>query len=539
MSNLTEQKTRSGRREWIVALVTMILVAGIAAYPSLLIAPNHWDSCLFVWQGKRMLAGDLPYRAVWDQKFPVILWVNALAAASGHVYVALYAFQTVAIGVGGWLISLMAKRPLGRAASLAAGLAYVTMASALSMLDTGNMTETYAAPAAVLCLYAMVRHIDEDSKIWPWPLVSGLGLGLAVMLRPPTVLIVAALLPLVIVARRSGRVRRTTGLAWIGGFLLVPLATVTWATSKGILGLMIRDCILDNIAYAAGTEATSRWTWSHVYRSLETIVSDAWAWHLAALFGLFIVLLGDSPLKAESESRPPVDLRGMALVWLAAAFASALPSLRFYGHYYYLTLAPLALLSGWAWRELAIRFSAKSWRKAIGAWATATTAAAVVTMGIQSDYAKASDRSRDAHPVLEMERFLSSHSRKGDTLAVFGWGIETDLLARLGWPSPTKHPHAIIYPELPGGPQRLREWTEEMLQKPPVWLVCNEREDLVQGKMIPVYGWDARAGDISRPVVEEFKNRYVEAARFPVRSIHSRTEPTYYVIYRDRSADPR
>lgn len=527
-------------RPWLAPLAwlaAMVVVAGIAAAPSLLIAPNHWDSCLFVWQGKRLLAGDLPYLSVWDQKLPVLLWINAAAAATGHAYGALFAIQAVAIGSGGWLISLIARRAVGVAAGVAAGFAYATLGSSLALLDTGNLTETYAAPFVILCVHAMLRYADSGGTSWRWPLASGIALGMAGMLRPPLALIGITLLPLVMATYRAKTLRRTALLAWLGGCLVVPLVAVAWAASKGILGLMVQDCIVHNISYAVGG-GTPRWTWAHVGRSIQSIVNETPVGHLAGLVGLFLVMLGGPSRQSAPSERRPLDLGVTAVVWLVAAFASALPSLRFYGHYYYVTLAPLALLSGWAWRELTTRISTLPWRRSAGAWTLATLAALIIVVQIQSDYGKARERQKEAQPVAEMERFLSSHGRPGDTLAIFGWGVEMDLMARLGWPSPSKHPHAIIYPELPGGLERLREWSTEMLRTPPVWLVCSDRQDLVQGKMIPVYGWDARAGQVSRPVVDELGKRFQEVARFPVRQRRARGETEYYLIYRDGQAPP-
>jgi hypothetical protein len=428
----------------------------------------------------------------------------------------------------------MARRQLGLAAGAAAGLAYATFASTLAMLDTGNMTETYAALFAILSLYAVIRHAERPRRSWVWPLVSGFGIGAATMLRPPAALIALALLPLVPALRWSGGFRRKPVLAWVGGCLLVPATTAVWAASKGILGLMLRDCVLHNFAYVVETPEQA--TWDHVGRSLQTMVIHTWVWHLAGLVGLFLVLLTGGKAKAESTVPRPADIEGMAAVWLVAAFASALPGLRFYGHYYYLTLAPLALLSAWAWRELVTGFRSDVWRRMAAAWALSTVAALFIVAQIHWDYAEAGERLKKADPVAEMERLLVSQGRSGDTLAVFGWGIEMDLLARLGWPSPTKHPHAIIYPGLPDGLQRLREWSEEMVRKPPVWLVCNERQDLVQGKMIPILGWDGRAREIAQPVFDDFQSRFAEVARFPVQHHRTMSEPAYYVLYRNRQA---
>jgi hypothetical protein len=302
---------------------------------------------------------------------------------------------------------------------------------------------------------------------------------------------------------------------------------------------MVQDCILHNIDYVAGIGGPESRTWGHVGRSLQNIAIQTWVWHLAGLVGLFIVVLSGGGAKAEPKASRPADLRGMAVVWLIAAFASALPSLRFYVHYYYLTLAPLALLSAWAWRELAVRVRGEPWQQRAAAWALATVAVLFVSVQVRWDYAEASERQKKGHAVVEMEQFLASHGRSSDTLGIFGWGIEMDVLAQLGWPSPTKYPHAIIYPSLPGGLQRLREWSEEMVRTPPVWLVCNERQDLVQGNVIPMYGWDARALEIAKPVFEAFENRFSEVARFPVGYRRTMGEPAYYVIYRDRKAPPR
>lgn len=535
------ENARGGRRArardsaWLVA---MVVVAGIAAYPGLLIAPNHWDSCLFVWQGKRMLAGDLPYLTVWDQKFPVLLWINALAAATGHAYAALYGIQSIAIGASAWLISLMARRRVSPAAGVAAGFAYATFASTLTMGGTGNLPETYAAPFAILCLYAMVRYAEGERPPWLWPLVSGVGLGIATLLRPPAAIIGAALLPLVPAMRRSRVLHWRTVVTWMGGCLVVPLATAAWAASKGILGLMIRDCILDNVAYAVGIGVPESASWAHVGRTLQNITIETWVWHLAGLVGLFIVLLSANDAKAERNGERPTDLRGMAVAWLIAAFFSALPSLQFYVHYYYLTLAPLAFLSAWAWQELVLRFWDGRWRQRAGAWGLAIVTLLVISVQVQWDYADANERRIKAHPVVEMEQFLATHGRPTDTLAVFGWGTEMDLLARLGWPSPTKHPHAIIYPGLPGGGQRLGEWSEEMVRQPPVWLVCNDRQDLVRGNIISSFAWTDRERQIAQPVVDEFQSRFDEVARFPVRNRRSMGEPASYVIYRDRRASP-
>jgi len=49
-------------------------------------------------------------------------------------------------------------------------------------------------------------------------------------------------------------------------------------------------------------------------------------------------------------------------------------------------------------------------------------------------------------------------------------------------------------------------------------------------------GWDAQTRSIAQPVLDEFSDRFVEAARFSNRYRRAMTEPAYYVVYRDRKA---
>jgi hypothetical protein len=403
------------------------------------------------------------------------------------------------------------------------------------MLGTGNLTEVYAAPFAILSVYAIIRLAENSRPLLLWPLISGLALGTSTMLRPPSALIAAVTLILMPARRRAGVSFWKAISIWVGGCAAIPVATAIWAASKGILRPMLRYCILHNIAYVTGTGVPGSANWRHVGRSLQNMAVQTWLWHLAGLVGLFIAVLTMGQTKTDSSGRR-LDLRFAAILWLAAAFASALPSLQFYVHYYYLTLAPLALLSAWAWQELTVRLWQAPWQQRSGAWTLAIVATLFATLQIHWDYEEARERKTKAGVVTEMEDFLISHGRPSETLAVFGWGIEMDVMARLGWPTNTRHPHAIIYPSLPGGVDRLREWKDEMLRTPPVWLVCNDRQDPVTGNIAPIFGWDGPSRAIAQQVAEEFNGRFVEVARLPNRYRKTPTEPAYYVIYRDGTA---
>jgi hypothetical protein len=509
------------RLPWLTRLawpIVLLIVAAAAAYPAMMIDPPSWDSPGFKWMGRRILQGDVLYRDIWDHKFPVIHWINGLAAALGDQQTVLYLLTSVSIAATGWLISLLVRRQTGfwLVAALTA-LTYVTLGSMRATLAGGNFVENWAAPFVVLCLYAAVRATSGGG--WIWPIASGLGLGVTACLRPPSLLVGSALLLLLPSLWRAGRLTVATVLGWFVGFAIVPAVICIWAASQGVLWLMGSLCIGYNFIYAS---QPAPWlTWGSVAQHIQSIVAQTWPWHLGAAIGLAALVFE----WVERRNRAPgrrggIPIGGLVVAWLVAAGVSSCFTRIFFTHYYYLVLAPMALLSAWAWRSLAglcSRFGAVI--SAALFWLISAAVFAWIGHLVWMDYGEADKYRRDAAGVGQAVKFLAEHGQPTDSLYVFAWGVETDIAARLGWRCPTRHSFAGHYAALPGSlaPGGLMEqWRDDMLRSPPDWLVCGLTGDLVTGKFYrPEPGWAAqKAQDLADPVCGKFLRIYVEKARF-------------------------
>jgi hypothetical protein len=545
--------------------VLLAVVSAAAVYPALMIAPNEYDSCIFEWMGRRMWAGDLPYRDLWDNKFAVLYWINAAAAATGSVRWAIFAMQAAAVAIGGMAIFSLGRRLLGDWPGRLAGLAYVTFAATKPTLMTGNLTETWAAPFVILSIWAMVRYIQDEKCQASWPLVSGLMLGLAAGLRQPAVLVGAVLVVLVPALWRLRRVSPLAVMAWLIGVLLVPLLMLVWARRAGLAEVMWQQCIQFNLAYGSSADLPAWVSWAEVGRRFVAIVNDTLPWHALALAGL-VALLFFRPVRkvgeehCEEGKRQPsgstsltaggstsltaggstsltaggstsltaggggeLPSRILIIVWLVAAGLSALPSLRFYNHHYYLTLAPLSLLIGALWIPFLEPGGPRERARGIAAVALTAVFVLAVAIYFNSWISSAGRLAEWASPTRKAGDFLASRVGRGDTVYVFAWGPESDLLPRLAAPSPTKHVMVLFYPELHNGPQLLAEWQAEMIARPPDWLVCREGMDLVtdrSGPGLPIrwrsaFLWDQpRFGQFADQVAGAYRGRYRQVATF-------------------------
>ncbi|MCG3179206.1 MAG: hypothetical protein BIFFINMI_01539 [Phycisphaerae bacterium] len=515
--------------------VLMLALAGLLAWGAMLIYPNEYDSCVFMWMGGRMLHGDLPYRDLWDNKLPTIYWINALAAATGRQAIALWAMQSVAVAAGGWMIFGIARRAWGDLPGGLAGVGYVTLATPFNTLGTGNFTETWAAPFAILSAWAMIRYCCTGRRSVAWALLSGVGLGAVATLRPPGLIVGAVLLAMLPSLRRRGRLRVRAVAAWLAGFLAMPAANAAWAAAHGILHAMVADCLLFNVAHA--TSGDTNWgAWAHVGRRLVEIAQTTWPWHLLAAAGLTAVLIRgrqDQPPQAAAPG-PGGTIRVAAVVWLVAGVASAVPGMRLYYHHYYLALAPLAMLSA----PLAAFFSgpggqgrpARQLQLRLLGGAIVLLFAALIGRHFLGNFnsARWARQSRSQFNVDRVGDWLDAHAAPDATVMVLGWGRQTQLLPRLDRPSGTKHVMVTIYPDLPGGREMVDEWIADLRSRPPDWLVCYASTgdggnwDLVAGTDIRDWNW--APGDVALlvPVHEVLARDYTPAIRFGSLRIYRR-----------------
>lgn len=527
-----------------------LLLAGLAAaavWAAMVAIPNEYDSCIFLWMGRRMWHGDVPYRDLWDNKLPLLYWLNAVAGASSHPTWVLYALGSLAVSAGGWGVYAIGRRLMGEWPGRLAGLAYVTLAGGPRMLMTGNLTENWAAPLVVLSVWAMLRYAADARLSVSWAVVSGLGMGAATCLRQPALLVGAVLLVMTPALWRARRLTAVAVMAWLIGFLLVPLLMLAWARAVGVLDLMIDQCIRFNMVYGAGGGTRPAWaTWGVVGRRLGELMLDTWPWHLAALTGVGVLLARKggafrfrvSPAVTESQRRGP-GARWVTLVWLVAAIVSALPSLRFYTHHYYLALAPLSLSAGAVW--LAFAGPNRPDARRIG-WAVAALLAVGVLFHFDEVWVNAGDYARPAaEPVRQAAAYVSGHARPGQSLYLFAWGKESDILPRTAMKSPTKHVMAIFYSELHSGQKMLGEWRDDLLANPPDWLVCREDMDLVSDPRPSQPRWSSRF-DWDRPEVNQYadevwlsyRSLYEPVASFRRGRATTRPDPDRLIVYRRR-----
>lgn len=238
---------------WVVlALISVLaLVAILPAAPFLYQVPDT-DASIFLYVGREVAAGQLPYLEAYDHKPPLIFYLDAfgLLAGQGSRW-GIWALQLVSLLAAAWLAYFFLERYFGR---LAAGLACGVMLVNLALVhQRGNLTEEYALPFQFGVLVLLASADKAQKPGWRY-LFLGVLLGLASSLKQPLAgvgIAVAVYLLFKYLSRQDWR-SLVRSYLWVGaGVMLVWLFWFGLYLFEGIFPEFWEAAFLMNFGYSS------------------------------------------------------------------------------------------------------------------------------------------------------------------------------------------------------------------------------------------------------------------------------------------------
>lgn len=328
--------------------------------------PLDCDEAVYAYIGKRIVAGDVMYRDLTENKPPGGYWLYALAVAIGganELTIRLMPVPIVSITI--LLIWWIGRVVAGPGAGLLAALVYAIASTDPFIYGNGANFEHAINLAAVASLACLVRRVNEPGRaalLW-----GGFFVGCASLIKQVAVVhLFAYVLLLALMPRKSPSLR-----AWGGDCLALAIgAAVPWIiaisilTSQGAADAAFNDFIRYGGALATDTPPDRgappgwmRWITGNAapdgklpspFGNTDYLVwwgSGTWPLWAVALPGLLVLLAGD---REERRGRTWIA------VWtIAALIQVVLPGL-YWPHYYLLPLPGVALVTACLLSEVLI-----------------------------------------------------------------------------------------------------------------------------------------------------------------------------------------
>jgi 4-amino-4-deoxy-L-arabinose transferase-like glycosyltransferase len=384
---LEARPVRSARRELGRMFLILLAVTFVLRMPAFFVPVFNSDETFVATQAQVIREGGDLYEEATDRKPPLVPYIYA-ATFSFFGTSALWSVRVVAmfaIALTALLLAVEARRRYGERAGWIAGILFVLAMVAFAPQDgqAANF-EVFMLPSMTAAILFARRGRGT---------AAGLCVAAATLAKQTGA---ATLLPVVYSLFRT-RGRRGVGAALLGFGALVAAVAVAVGPRQ-----LFYWAVLGNGSYLGVNSA------SVMVITMFVLMTLAWA-------TCNLPLLWKLPAAWRERREPSRDgARGTDLwIWLASAALSVAIGLRFFGHYYFQLVPPLALI-------------------AAGALATSSRRAVRATIAVAAVFAIAySTAGYFLHPFgpepqyESVSRYVAANSHPDDEILV--WGSEPEI----------------------------------------------------------------------------------------------------------------
>lgn len=192
------------------------------------------DAGIFSYIGYAITQGKVLYTEAWDNKGPLLYFINALGVLINYRY-GIYFLELITLLSSEYFLYKTANLFLPRGVSLSCAI--ISMMSLTATLEGGNLSEEYSLPFTILAFYYIAKFFFNDFKLKKYEmLIVGMCISAVLLLRMNILAFLSCAVLGVIVVLIKNKDFKTLGsvsLFAILGFVLFTAPFVIYLLSTG------------------------------------------------------------------------------------------------------------------------------------------------------------------------------------------------------------------------------------------------------------------------------------------------------------------
>ncbi|MEW6405136.1 MAG: glycosyltransferase family 39 protein [Chloroflexota bacterium] len=444
-----------------------LLSAGILSNP-MFTYPGR-DGGIFLYIGSLILRGKTPYLDVWENKGPLVFYINALGllVSNGSRW-GVWFLEFVFFLAAGWIGYITLKRTMSTIPALVGTFVWIFAAG--NVLQGGNFSEEYSLLFSFIALFAFLKSLEQPGNRL-FTLLIGISLGLNILLRPNNISMQVAVMGAYFVLAllsRDWRLLLQRVIFTAAGTLFVLLPVIAYFSLRGALSEMINVVLVFNFQYSEGKNLSGI-----LGGLINASLSIGWVLTAVAAAGYVLSL---ASLFRRDPLKTPVG--GVLLVlligWPLEAFLSTLSG-RNYPHYF-IGWAPFAgLFFAYAISVILSRFSQRIEQYAVAVLVVSAMIAVGIKFDIWRDYgttlvALFSPSKPELAYVDPVAAYIRENTSPGDE--VFIWGFRPIINFVSGRDAPVSFlPYPLVHVKSPQADRWADQVYEQFTGDPPVMVI--------------------------------------------------------------------
>jgi hypothetical protein len=231
---------------WLGLLVLGILSNPLFSYPGR-------DGGIFLYVGSLILKGKIPYLDVWENKGPLVFYINALGLflTNGSRW-GVWLLEFLFFFCAGYIGYTFINRVMGIVPALIGTFIWITAAG--NVLQGGNFSEEYSLLFSFVAALFYLKSLEQPGNKF-YSLLIGVSLGLNILLRPNNIgmqaAAVGAYFVLAIVSRDWRLLLRRMVLIALGGIVVLAPVILYFALQDALME-MVNVVLVFNVQYSEG-----------------------------------------------------------------------------------------------------------------------------------------------------------------------------------------------------------------------------------------------------------------------------------------------
>ena len=447
---------------WLGLLVLGILSNPLFSYPGR-------DGGIFLYVGSLILKGKIPYLDVWENKGPLVFYINALGLflTNGSRW-GVWLLEFLFLFCSGCMGYILIKRIMGGIPALIGTFIWVTAAG--NVLQGGNFSEEYSLLFSFVAVFFYLKSLEQpENKLYS--LLIGVSLGLNILLRPNNIsmqVAAAGAYFILAIVSKDWRLLLQRAILMAAGGIAVLAPVILYFALKNALVEMINVVLVFNVQYSEGGGL------SRVGAGLFSASSSiGLTFVIIALLGYGLSLL--SLFKRETFNT--VLGKFLLILVIGWPIEAALSSLsgRNYSHYF-LGWAPyLGLLCAYAVYVLLRQFAPRSEEYVVMCVSVLLVVTLIGKVNVWRDYGTVLARMWTSPKVeLDYRDPVASYIRENTSPEeqVFIWGFRPIINFVSDRESPVSFlPYPLIHVDTPLGEHWANQFYSQFTTHPPTLVV--------------------------------------------------------------------